>query len=119
MYSVILTDLMLYVLLVVSSIGIAFIALKQTSYEQIQAAVPEVWSSIFVGWNLDVDWDQFDAGIDGAVRERSFVVVCVVCWDDVIERDRREPGQPLALATGCKTSSRQGSPVRQLWKVGG
>ena len=56
MYSVILTDIMQYVLLVVSSIGIAIIALKQTSYEQIQAAVPEGWSSIFVGWNLDVDW---------------------------------------------------------------
>ncbi len=58
MYSVILTDLMQYVLLVVSSIGIAVIALSQTSYEQIQSAVPEGWSSIFIGWNLDVDWTE-------------------------------------------------------------
>ena len=58
MYSVILTDIMQYMLLVVSSIGIAFIAWNQTSYEQIQAAVPEGWSSIFVGWNLNVDWTE-------------------------------------------------------------
>ncbi len=58
MYSVILTDIMQYVLLVVSSIGIAFIAWNQTSYEQIQASVPEGWSSIFVGWNLNVDWTE-------------------------------------------------------------
>ena len=58
MYSVILTDIMQYILLVISSIGIAAIALSQTSYEQIQAAVPEGWSSIFIGWNLNVDWSE-------------------------------------------------------------
>jgi Na+/proline symporter len=56
MYSVVLTDLIQYIILTTVSVFIAFIALGRVSSEQLASAVPEGWSSISFVWRLDLDW---------------------------------------------------------------
>ncbi len=56
MYSVVMNDLIQFVLKVVAAIGIAVIAIATISPAQIAAAVPAGWDELFFSWKLDVDW---------------------------------------------------------------
>ncbi len=56
MYSVVMNDLIQFVLKLVASIAIAVIALTLIRPEQIMAAVPAGWDHLFFGWKLDLDW---------------------------------------------------------------
>ena len=58
MYSVVMNDLIQFVLKVVASIGIAVIAILLITPEQIAAAVPAGWDQLFFGWKLDLDWSK-------------------------------------------------------------
>lgn len=56
MYSVVVTDLVQYVILTVSGICIAWIAMSRTTAGQIAASVPAGWGDLFFGWKLNLDW---------------------------------------------------------------
>jgi len=56
MYSVVAIDLLQYLLLVVSAVGIAIVAWHETTPEMIAAAVPDGWKDLSFGWLLEVDW---------------------------------------------------------------
>jgi len=56
MYSVVVTHLIQYVLLTVSAVGIAIIAVRQTTPELIASRVPDGWSDLSFGWVLEMDW---------------------------------------------------------------
>ncbi len=58
MYSVIMNDLIQFVLKVIAAIAIAVIALVLIRPEQIMAAVPAGWDHLFFGWKLDLDWSK-------------------------------------------------------------
>ncbi len=66
MYSVVLTDLIQFILLTVVSIFIGYIAFSRVSSEQIAAAVPDGWTSIGCVWRLDLNW----AGLIDAVNTK-------------------------------------------------
>ena len=63
-YSVVLTDLLQFVLLTIASIFIAVIAMSRVSPEMLAAAVPDGWSDLFFGWKLDIDWQGYVAGLN-------------------------------------------------------
>lgn len=56
MFSVVLTDVAQFVIMVAACIIISIIAMNRISADQLAAAVPEGWSNIFFGWNLNMDW---------------------------------------------------------------
>ncbi len=56
MYSVVVTDLMQYALLIASAIGTAIIAIRSTTPAMIDAAAPPGWKDLSFGWLLDIDW---------------------------------------------------------------
>ncbi|MBN1359334.1 MAG: Na+:solute symporter [Sedimentisphaerales bacterium] len=58
MLSVTVTDVIQYILMTISSIFIAVIAFRQTTAEQINAAVPDGWHNLLFGWKLNLDWSQ-------------------------------------------------------------
>ncbi|MBN2505347.1 MAG: sodium:solute symporter [Verrucomicrobia bacterium] len=58
MYSVVLNDLIQFVLILAAAIIIAAIAIAQTRPDQIQALVPAGWDNLFFGWRLDLDWSS-------------------------------------------------------------
>ncbi len=58
MYSVVMNDLIQFVLKVIAAVGIAAIAIITIRPEQIMAAVPAGWDRLFFGWKLDLDWSR-------------------------------------------------------------
>jgi len=56
MHSVVLTELIQFGVMTVSSIAIGIIAMNLVSSEQLIGMLPEGWKNIFFGWRLDLDW---------------------------------------------------------------
>lgn len=74
MYSVVITDLVQFVILTVASFGIAVIALKRVSADQLAAVVPDGWNDLFFGWHLDLDWSSLLASVKGKMGEDGYEV---------------------------------------------
>lgn len=58
MYSVVMTELIQFIVMTVACIIVGIIAINMVTPEQIQAVVPEGWESLLFGWNLDLDWSN-------------------------------------------------------------
>jgi Na+/proline symporter len=58
MYSVVMNDLIQFVLKVIAAVGIAIIALVLIRPEQIMSAVPAGWDQLFFGTRLNLDWSH-------------------------------------------------------------
>lgn len=65
-YSVVGTEVMQFVIMTITCIVIAVIAMSETTHDQIMAAVPDGWTNLWFGWELDLDW----SGIMPAANER-------------------------------------------------
>lgn len=57
-YSVVGTEVMQFVIMTVACIVVGIIAVANTTPEQIAAAVPEGWDSLWFGWELGLDWSE-------------------------------------------------------------
>lgn len=67
MISVVITEVMQFTILTVTSIAIGIIAIYKVSPEMIHRAIPAGWLNPFFGWKLNLDWtgilDQVNAAI--------------------------------------------------------
>ena len=66
-YSVVGTEVMQFIIMTVACIVVGIIAFMATSAEQIQAAVPDGWNSLWFGWELNLDWSQHMPAVDGRI----------------------------------------------------
>ncbi len=57
-YSVVGTEVMQFLVMTVACLVVGVIAVASTSVEQIRAAVPPGWDSLWFGWELELDWSQ-------------------------------------------------------------
>jgi solute:Na+ symporter, SSS family len=67
MYSVVMNDLIQFVLKVIAAVGVAVIAITLIRPEQITAAVPAGWDHLFFGWKLDLDWSSRLPALDARI----------------------------------------------------
>jgi len=58
LYSVVLTDLIQFLIMIVCSFALGFIAMQRVAPETLAAVVPAGWKDISFGWTLDLDWSQ-------------------------------------------------------------
>ncbi|MGO9240112.1 MAG: sodium:solute symporter family protein [Bryobacteraceae bacterium] len=58
MYSVIMNDLIQFVLKMAAAIGVVVISIVLIRPEQIMAKVPAGWDHLFFGWKLTLDWSH-------------------------------------------------------------
>ncbi len=58
MYSVVLTEVLQFLIMTVASITIGVIVIKMISPEQINAVIPDGWKSLWFSWKLDLDWSS-------------------------------------------------------------
>ncbi len=72
MYSVVLTDLIQYVLLSGTAIIIGVIAFTKISPEMLNAAVPEGWKNLFFGWHLNLDWSNLIPSVNDKIAQDGF-----------------------------------------------
>lgn len=67
MFSVVITEVMQYGILTISSIAIGIIAMFHVSPEIVNSVLPAGWKSIFFGWNLNLDWSTIHAAASSKV----------------------------------------------------
>ena len=58
LYSVVLTDLIQFIIMIVASVALGFIAMQRVSPEMLATVVPAGWTDISFGWLLDLDWSS-------------------------------------------------------------
>jgi Na+/proline symporter len=58
MFSVVITEVIQYVILTVSAIAIGIIAISHISPEALTAVIPEGWKSMSFGWSVGLDWSN-------------------------------------------------------------
>ncbi len=69
MVSVVITEVMQFCILTVTSIIIGCIAIYKVSPEMVQSAVPAGWFSPFFGWKLGLDWTGILDKVNDSIRQ--------------------------------------------------
>jgi solute:Na+ symporter, SSS family len=69
MISVVITEVMQFTILTVTSITIGVIALCKVSPAMIEHSVPAGWLSPFFGWKLGLDWTGILDSVNAAIRQ--------------------------------------------------
>ncbi|MCD4769060.1 MAG: Na+:solute symporter, partial [Bacteroidales bacterium] len=70
MYSVVLTEVLQFIVMTISCIIIGVIAIKMVSPDQLDAVIPDGWKSLAFGWNLDIEWSGFPQSINQALNDK-------------------------------------------------
>ncbi|MEX2309517.1 MAG: sodium:solute symporter family protein [Pirellulales bacterium] len=74
LYSVVLTDLIQFLIMIVCSFALGFIAMQKVSPETLAAVVPEGWADISFGWVLDLDWSEIMPVADKQMEADGFTM---------------------------------------------
>ena len=56
MFSVVLTELIQFIIMTIASIAIGIIAINQVNPDVLATLTPEGWNSFLFGWELNLDW---------------------------------------------------------------
>ncbi|MDZ7331344.1 MAG: Na+:solute symporter [candidate division KSB1 bacterium] len=72
MYSVVVTELLQFMVMTISCIGVALIAISQTTPAQISAAVPTGWKDLFFGWHLNLDWSGLIEAVNTKIADDGY-----------------------------------------------
>lgn len=72
MYSVVVTELLQFLVMTISCVGVAIVAMSKTTTAQISAAVPEGWNSLFFGWHLNLDWSELIQSVNTKIAEDGY-----------------------------------------------
>lgn len=69
MISVVITEVMQFVILSITSVTIGIIAILKVSPDMIKNAVPDGWSNPFFGWTLGIDWTGIFDKVNDAIKQ--------------------------------------------------
>jgi len=58
MFSVVFTEIMQFFIMTIACIAVGVIAMQRVSPEMLNAAVPDGWTNIVFGWELNLDWSE-------------------------------------------------------------
>ena len=70
MYSVVLTEVLQFIVMTISCVIIGVIAMRLVSPDQLNAVVPEGWKSLAFGWELNINWSSFPQDINNAINSK-------------------------------------------------
>ncbi len=70
MYSVVLTEVLQFVVMTISCIIIGIIAIRMVSPDQLDAVVPDGWKNLAFGWNINIEWSSFPQSINQALNDK-------------------------------------------------
>ncbi len=72
MYSVVVTDVIQFLLMAIVSFAVAAIAFRQTTAAEIMASVPNGWADWGFLWRLDLDWGPLLPALQGRIAEEQY-----------------------------------------------
>lgn len=75
MYSVVLTEVLQFIIMTISCIVIGYIAFTSVSAEQVTAAVPPGWKELFFGWELGLDWTGYLDSVNTKIESDGFQLI--------------------------------------------
>ncbi|MDW3652578.1 MAG: sodium:solute symporter family protein [Bacteroidia bacterium] len=75
MYSVVLTEVIQFVIMTISCLVIAYIAFTSVSADQISEAVPAGWKELFFGWELNLDWTGYLDSVNDKIDQDGFELI--------------------------------------------
>ncbi len=88
MISVVITEVMQFTILTVTSVAIGIIAIWKVSPEMIHKAVPAGWMNPFFGWKLDLNWtgilDQVNAAIKSDGNEMFGIIFGLMFFKGIL-----------------------------------
>ena len=75
MYSVVLTEILQFVIMTISCVVIGYIAFTTVTADQITAAVPPGWKDLFFGWELGLDWTGYLDSVNQKIESDGFELI--------------------------------------------
>lgn len=72
MYSVVLTDVIQFIILTAASFCIGAIAIAKVSPELLKAAIPDGWMNLSFGTHLQLDWSQLIPSVNDKIASDGF-----------------------------------------------
>ncbi len=74
MYSVVMTEVLQFLIMTVSCIAIGIIAMNMVSGEQIAAVIPDGWQNLFFSWKLDLDWSKLIPEVNSKIQSDGYAM---------------------------------------------
>jgi solute:Na+ symporter, SSS family len=74
MFSVVVTEVIQFCILSVSSIVLGLIAMSRVSPEMLHRAIPPGWDNPFFGWKLDLDWSGLIGSVNAKIADDGYSV---------------------------------------------
>jgi len=75
MYSVVLTEVLQFVIMTISCLVIGYIAITNVSAEQVTNAVPPGWKDLFFSWELGLDWTGYLDSVNQKIDSDGFELI--------------------------------------------
>ncbi|MEL6717947.1 MAG: sodium:solute symporter family protein [Bacteroidota bacterium] len=75
MYSVVMTEILQFLIMTVCCLVIGYIAFTTVSAEQIAAGVPEGWKDLFFGWEMNLDWTGYLDSVNQKIDSDGFELI--------------------------------------------
>lgn len=72
MYSVVVTDLIQFAIMILCSIIVAIIAVDKVSPEALNAVIPNGWKELFFGWEIKMDWSGLMPQVNNMIAEHAY-----------------------------------------------
>jgi Na+/proline symporter len=74
MFSVVVTEVIQFCILSISSIVLGIIAMRSVSSEALRRAIPAGWDDPFFSWRLDLDWSGLISSVNTKIAEDGYSV---------------------------------------------
>ena len=74
MRSVVITDIIQFIIMTIVSVFIAVIAMQKTTPEMVFSVIPQGWKELFFGWNLNLDWSEILASVNNKIAGDGFAL---------------------------------------------
>ncbi len=78
MYSVVLTEVLQFIIMTIASITVGIIAIHHVSPEMINAVVPVGWQNLSFGWKLDLNWSGMFDMVQASITKDGFSLFTVI-----------------------------------------
>lgn len=72
MFSVVVTEVLQFVVMTIASIAVGVVAMNAISPEMLTSVIPIGWKEIFFGWKLDLDWTGFFDNVNLKILEDGY-----------------------------------------------
>jgi len=67
MYSVVLTEVIQFIIMTIACIIVGIVAINMVSHEQLNAVIPDGWKELFFGWKLNLDWGNLISSVNNKI----------------------------------------------------